>query len=180
MAALVLVVRTLGPSVVTIRGAALESQLVPGDLVFARRVRSVPPRGAIVLTENPRPQPHAARIFFQNVAGRLIRRTETEKTRPNNTVPRLVAGVPGDTVLFDIDSVTVRGDDGYTRSYRLEPLDPGITSEQQRIQLETDHLFLISTAVGFPDSRIVGPVSLNEVEFVVRSILWPADRRTRL
>lgn len=171
--------RLAGPAVVSIRGDALQPILSDGDLVFVRRARDIPRRESVVLSANPRTPAGAATRVLKSIADRFDRR-ETTDYDPSPTVPRIVAGIPGDLVIFDINTVIIRGERGYLHRYSIDPLYEGIRSERQEIRLEENQVFLLSTDAGHADSRIIGAVSADHVRFSVFAILWPADRRTRL
>ncbi len=149
-------VRSLGPSVFAIRGDAVAPSLQRGDLVFARSLRDLPARDAIVLVEN-----------------------EARWDEETALSPRIVVGLPGDTVSFSINAVVVFTDQAVHR-YDVTPLYQGISGESQEIEVSADEVFLIATDAGYVDSRIAGVVQITDLQYYVTTILWPADRRRSL
>lgn len=179
IAVTVAAVRLVGPAVFSVRGDGLSPFVTEGDLLFARRLRSTPDRGAIVLINNFSPSrsvlPEALRRRIAARRNRLI-----EEAEPSRTVPRMVAAVPGDTVRFDQSGAIVIGEDGYVHRYPLGSLNELLLSELSPLRVGEEEVFLIATGAGYVDSRIIGPIPEDDVRFVVTAILWPAERRTRL
>lgn len=177
--AITAIVRIAGPTVVSVRGNALAPLVREGDLLFGRRPRNVPERRSIVLVRGHAP---TAGILPGFLARRINVRRSPEGTThdADRTVPRVLAAVPGDTVRFDLTQVVVVGEDGYVHRYDLGSFHERLGSDQRQVRVGDGEVFLIANDAGFVDSRILGPIPSDDIQFVITAILWPADRRSRL
>ncbi len=146
----------------------MEPLLQTGDIVLARRVRNGIPRGAVVVTNAP------LRTGFALIPRlrALINREDAVPVPVGRPVPRIVLGLPGETVAWDHSGVTVGG-----RRYETLMLHEDLPLDEEVLELGEEEFFLLSLQPGRADSRIIGPVSRNALRFRVQSIVWPGDRR---
>lgn len=174
--AIALVWRLAGPGIVLVRDDSLAPFLVEGDVVFARPVRDVPPRGTIVLV-SPVFAPAGTILDHLRLSSE-----ESFESRQDRLVPRIVAAVPGDDVTWTEGSIVSAGSDRDDGLFRVDPapLHRLIVQNPRRISVGEDDLFLTSLGAGRFDSRVLGSRPAADVRYRVTRILWPADRRRPL
>ncbi|MFP4153668.1 MAG: S26 family signal peptidase, partial [Alkalispirochaeta sp.] len=114
-----------------------------------------------------------------NDSGTVAERTGPEDLRQPPRVPRLVAAIPGEQVTWSDSVITVRGDTGIRR-YSLDPIHGKLSAPIRQARLASDEVFLLALAPGRIDSRVLGPIGIEEISSVVRRIAWPRERRAVL
>lgn len=130
--------------------ASMEPTLSSGDWVFARRTTGEIERGDIVIFDDP------------TVKGRqLVKR---------------VIGMPWERVGIDGGRVTING------ALLADRWAHGTNSPEGEWQVPGDHVWVLGdNRVGsMADSRTIGPVPLNTVNWVVVARYWPSSRAGRI
>lgn len=163
-------VRVFGPAIIAVRSTALSPVIQEGDIVLARRGTEQLGRGSLVITRAPLRTGSRTEDVIQRLRQRF---SDTAPPRPVvHPVPRIVAGLPGDEVRWDHQSVSV----GALR-YDLTILHEALPQREQTVLLGEDEFFLLSLQPGRADSRIVGPVDRSSILFRIQSVILPVHRR---
>ncbi|MFW6228538.1 MAG: S26 family signal peptidase [Alkalispirochaeta sp.] len=203
-----IVIRAFGPGAALVRTTSLEPLLQPGDVVFTTRGFDQLSPGDVVTVPIP-PEPDGpTRRLIESVTGwvgarsrRVSRdegsatpdavdesgtdsgtvtgRLDSEDLRQPARVPRLVAAISGEQVTWNDSVITVRGDTGIRR-YSLDPIHGSLSAPIRQARLASDEVFLLALAPGRIDSRVLGPIGIEEISSVVRRIAWPRERRAVL
>lgn len=106
---------------------------------------------------------------------RSFRNRRQEEPLPSpvgRPVPRIAVGLPGETVTWDHQRITID-----SANFDILLLHDRLHQPETTITLGDEEFFVVSLQPGRADSRIVGPVDRSTIRFHVQSIIWPIDRR---
>lgn len=173
--------RVAGPALVVVQGDALAPILQENDVLLVRRVGSrevniddvVVSRG----TDHRMPLLPAVRQWVRDMRAEGVLSAPPGLTRD---VIRLVVALPGDTVWWDHQRVTVTPPPSASReerSYHFDALHSDLPQQGQTAVLQDREYFLVALAPGRADSRVVGAVHRDRLRFRVQSIILPGTRR---
>lgn len=173
--AVILTWRFFGPGIAVIRTEALQPLFQFGDIVWTSPRRVAVERGDTVSVGLPFGSPYSLRRL-----GRLIpwigddKPTTVEQPR---FAPRIVVAVAGDRVTWNDRLIVVRTQRDTVSRYAFPPVHPRLTQPTRQRRVPPDSVFVVALQPGRIDSRVLGPISTQEVGRRFTRILLPANRR---
>ncbi len=175
--------RVFGPALVVISGTAITPVIEPGDVILARPFRRSPPqRGDFVLIDTPFQRENRLttllRLLGEGIPDLPLPSLE-DSSGVSALVPRLVVGVPGDTVVWTETGVSVAPADRAESPWNLTraPLHSALVQTEQRMTLSADQYFLIALQAGYVDTTVYEPVPQQSIRYRIESIVLPPERR---